>query len=88
MAMPVSRALTLSVAFGAEVIVSPASAGRCVQYRARKVTTIAAIDGKVKVASHRLSGGMSPLPNITKFAGFEIGKTKLAALAMNAQVNR
>ncbi len=48
---------------------------------------MASTDGRVKVASQRPSGGMCSA-NTTRLAGFEIGSTKLAALAMKAQMNR
>jgi len=46
-----------------------------------------ASEGSPKVSSHRPSGGM-PLLYTTRFAGLEIGRTKLAALAMKAQIIR
>jgi hypothetical protein len=52
-----------------------------------KVTKIETTDGNAKACSHGRSGG-SDLPYTTRFAGFDIGSTKLAALAMNAQANR
>ena len=44
-------------------------------------------DGSANRRSHVPSGGMF-CANTTRFAGFEIGSTKLAALAMKAQMNR
>ena len=44
-------------------------------------------DGTPNCASHAARCGMWS-PKITKLAGFEIGSTKLAALAMNAQMNK
>jgi len=45
------------------------------------------IDGSPNCPSHAARGGMRPA-NTTRFAGLEIGRTKLAALAMKAQTNR
>src|SRR6202140_5692607 len=45
------------------------------------------MDGSTKVRSHSDSGGIC-VPNTTRLAGLEIGSTKLAALAMKAQMNR
>ncbi len=54
---------------------------------APQVTTMAASDGSANARSHASSGGMCS-PNTTRLAGFEIGNTKLAALAISAQANR
>jgi len=61
----------------------PRSRQRCTA----NVTTIASSDGIANCASHCGSGGMW-LPKITRFAGLEIGSTKLAALAVNALAYR
>ena len=45
---------------------------------------MAVIEGKVNWRSHSVRCGMRA-PNTTRLAGLEIGSTKLAALAMNAQ---
>ena len=52
-----------------------------------KVAPIESTDGMQNLASQEDSGGMWP-PKTTRFAGLEIGKTKLAALAMKAQMKR
>ena len=44
-------------------------------------------EGGPNCVSHDNSCGMRP-SKITRFAGLEIGSTKLAALAMKAQTNR
>jgi hypothetical protein len=49
------------------------------------VAAIAAIEGNANVASQVASRGIRP-SKITRFAGFEIGNTKLAAFATNAQI--
>src|ERR1700761_6420620 len=51
------------------------------------VATIDSSDGTPKSAIQRASGGI-PVWKTTRFAGFEIGNTKLAAFAINAQANK
>ncbi len=80
----VSHACGVSGGTGTSGSMRSASAWRCVQYRTAKVMTMATTDGSVKRASQPASGGIRS-PNSTRLAGFEIGRTKLAALAMNAQ---
>jgi hypothetical protein len=53
----------------------------------RKVTRIENTDGTPKSASHVPSGGI-PIWKTTRFAGFEICNTKLAAFAIKAQTNK
>jgi hypothetical protein len=48
---------------------------------------MASSEGRANRPSQRTSGGMCSAKT-TRFAGFEIGSTKLAALAMKAQMNR
>src|SRR6201996_8354433 len=55
--------------------------------RTKKIATIESRDGTQKSASHVPSGGI-PVWKTTRFAGFEIGSTKLAAFAIKAQTNR
>ena len=45
-------------------------------------------DGSKNVANQRDRGGISPPAKITRLAGLEIGNTKLAALAIKAQIKR
>jgi hypothetical protein len=66
---------------------APARSARKTRISKPQVTTMAAIDGSPKRPSQDSSGGMCS-PNTTRLAGLEIGSTKLAALAMNAQANR
>ena len=47
----------------------------------------ASTEGSANIASHCVSGGMCSAKT-TRLAGFEIGSTKLAALAMKAQIRR
>ena len=47
---------------------------------------IDASDGAPNDANHAPSGGICP-PYSTRLAGLEIGRTKLAALAISAQAN-
>lgn len=63
----------------------PPSACRWVIRSIRNVHAIDATDGIAKWASHTPSDGMRA-PYSTRFAGFEIGSTKLAAFATNAQM--
>jgi hypothetical protein len=46
-----------------------------------------AAEGRRKIRNHIPSGGMCWLKT-TRLAGLEIGKTKLAAFAINAQANK
>ena len=48
---------------------------------------IAATEGSAKIRSQSASGGIC-WPNTTRLAGLDIGSTKLAAFAMNAQMKR
>ena len=48
---------------------------------------MASTEGRANSASQRVSGGMASAKT-TRLAGFEIGRTKLAALAMKAQMKR
>src|SRR5579883_413255 len=57
------------------------------QRKMPKVSMIAKSDGKANRASQTPSGGI-PCPKTTRLAGLEIGRTKLAALATNAQIKR
>ena len=57
------------------------------QYKQPKVTTIEASEGSRKTPSQSARGGICR-PNTTRFAGFEMGKTKLAALAIKAHASR
>src|SRR5579883_3609073 len=63
------------------------SCRRRAKRRARKVSAIETVDGKAKRASQTRSGGMFG-PKTTRLAGLEIGRTKLAALSMKAQIKR
>ena len=63
----------------------PDSARRCTIRSITNVQTIDATDGAAKCASQTPSAGMCA-PYSTRFAGFEIGSTKLAALATSAQL--
>jgi hypothetical protein len=60
---------------------------RWVQRNTTKVAPIEATEASVNCASQGSSGGTSR-PNTARFAGFEIGSKKLAALATNAQISR
>src|ERR1700722_1269930 len=52
-----------------------------------KIRMIDSSDGTPKSAIQRASGCI-PVWKTTRFAGFEIGNTKLAAFAINAQTNK
>src|SRR5665213_2994843 len=67
--------------------ISPRSSSREAHRKQRKVTEIETAEGRRKICNHLPSGGMCWSKTI-RLAGFEIGKTKLAALAMNAQARR
>ncbi len=64
-----------------------ASSPRKTSASSAHVTTTDAMDGSANARNQANSGGMCS-PNTTRLAGFEIGSTKLAAFAMNAQANR
>src|ERR1700761_5614901 len=55
--------------------------------RTANVARMERMEGTRKAASQWLSGGI-PAWKTTRFAGFEIGSTKLAALATKAQTKR
>src|SRR5581483_3444091 len=82
-----SRAPRLKGGSGTLLGNAPLNARRCAARRTKKVATMAMRDGPRKLASHTPSGGML-LANTTRLAGFDIGRRKLAALAMNAQASR
>ena len=76
-----------SGAMSSTAATAASSSRRCVSRSTTYVATIATTDGSAKMRSHSDSGGIC-VPNTTRLAGLEIGSTKLAALAMNAQMNR
>jgi hypothetical protein len=57
------------------------------QRSSRYVRRMETAEGMLNIASHRTKGGIAEL-NTTRFAGFEIGSTKLAAFATNAHEKR
>src|SRR5713101_8800068 len=67
--------------------ISPRSSFRETHRKHRNVSRMEAVEGSRKIRNHIPSGGMC-WSKMTRLAGFEIGKTKLAALAMNAQASR
>src|ERR1039458_2260274 len=67
--------------------ISPLSSLRESHLKHRNVSTMEAPEGSRKMCNHIPSGGMC-CPKTTRLAGLEIGKTKLAAFAMNAQASK
>src|SRR5207237_8484496 len=68
-------------------MVSIVNAGCWVMRSTAYVTTIDATEGRANWRSHSVRCGIRS-PNTTRLAGFEIGSTKLAALATKAQTHR
>ena len=66
---------------------SPARSARCMNRRVKNVIRTDRTDAIPNSASHLPSDGICA-PYTTRLAGFEIGSTKLAALAMKAQTKR
>ena len=88
-ASPASTSLPFPLSFASSTshsILSQSSSRNRIRSTAN-VTTIDSSDGTPKSASHRPSGGI-PLWKTTRFAGFEIGSTKLAAFAISAHTNK
>src|ERR1700733_4385866 len=65
----------------------PRRSFREIHRKHKYVSTIAATDGTRKIRNHIPSGGNCS-PNPTRFAGLEIGKTKLAAFAISAHASK
>src|SRR6202012_4353645 len=88
-AMPAAASLPPGVSTSGTVggAMVPCNAERCVHRSTTNVSRIETTEAPKNSLSHVARGGRC-VANTTRFAGLDIGKTKLAALAMKAQIKR